>query len=88
MCTLDDFLSSKVRFIHTSTVFYTESHSYPGKNYSYASRTSFSICLSHGYLPPDMITTTIVYIVKNKCGNISESNYQPIALATIISKLF
>ena len=28
-------------------------------------------------------------IVKNKCGNISESNkYRPIALATIISKLF
>ena len=33
--------------------------------------------------------TTIVPIVKNKCGNISESNnYRPIALATIISKLF
>ena len=36
-----------------------------------------------------MIKTTIVHIVKNKCGNISESNnYRPIALATIISKLF
>ena len=36
-----------------------------------------------------MIKTTIVPIVKNKCGNISESNnYRPIALATIISKLF
>ena len=49
----------------------------------------FSVCLSHGYLPPAMIKTTIVPIVKNKCGNISESNtYRPIALATIISKLF
>ena len=36
-----------------------------------------------------MIKTPIVPIVKNKCGNISESNnYRPIALATIISKLF
>ena len=43
----------------------------------------FSVCLSHGYLPPAMIKTTIVPIVKNKCGNISESNnYRPIALAT------
>ena len=49
----------------------------------------FSVCLSHGYLPPAMIKTTIAPIVKNKCGNISESNnYRPIALATIISKLF
>ena len=49
----------------------------------------FSVCLSHGYLPPAMIKTTIVPIVKNKCVNISESNnYRPIALATIISKLF
>ena len=29
MCTLHDFLSSKIRFIHTSTV--TESHSSSGK---------------------------------------------------------
>ena len=41
--------------------------------------------LSHVYLPPDMIKTTIVPIVKNTCGNNSEStNYRPIALATII----
>ena len=54
-----------------------------------ASRASCSLCLSHGYLPPAMIKTTIVPIVKTKCGNISESNnYRPIALATIISKLF
>ena len=36
-----------------------------------------------------MIKTTIVHIMKNKCGHIFESyNYRPIALATIISKLF
>ena len=44
--------------------------------------------LSHGYLQPKLIETTIVPIIKNKCGNISSSsNYRPIALATIISKL-
>ena len=36
-----------------------------------------------------MIETTIVPIVKNKCGNITDSNtYRPIALSTIVSKLF
>ena len=49
----------------------------------------FSTCLSHGYLPPHMIETTIVPIVKNKCGKLSDSNnYRPIALATIMSKVF
>ena len=38
MCTLHDFLNSKIRCIHTSTV--TGSHSCSGKNYAYASRTS------------------------------------------------
>ena len=36
-----------------------------------------------------MIDTTIVSIVKNKCGNITDiNNYRLIALATIGSKLF
>ena len=33
-----------------------------------------TLCLSHGYLPPAMIETTIVPIVKNKCGNITVNN--------------
>ena len=49
----------------------------------------FTLCLAHRYLPPAMIETTIVPIVKNKSGNLSDSsNYRPIALATIISKMF
>ena len=49
----------------------------------------FTSCLSHGYLPTAMIETTIVPIVKNKCGNITDNNnYRPIALATSVSKLF
>ena len=45
----------------------------------------FSLCLTHGYLPKSL---TIVPIVKNKCGNLSNSNnYRPIAIATITSKV-
>ena len=36
-----------------------------------------------------MIETIIVPIVRNKCGNLCDSNnYRPIALATLMSKLF
>ena len=49
----------------------------------------FTVCLSHGYLPPEVIETTSVSIVKNKCGNITDSNnYRPISFATSVSKLF
>ena len=48
----------------------------------------FSLGLSHGYIPTALIETTIVPIVKNKSGNLSDSNnYRPIALATIVSKI-
>ena len=40
-------------------------------------------------MPKDMIEATIVPIIKNKCGNLADSNnYMPIAIATIVSKLF
>ena len=49
----------------------------------------FSLCCTHGYMPANMIETTIVPIIKNKCGNLADSNnYRPIAIATIVSKLF
>ena len=36
-----------------------------------------------------MIKTTIVPVIKNKCGNLADSNnYKPIAIATIVSKLY
>ena len=41
-----------------------------------------------GYLPSTLIKTTIVPIVKNKSGNLSDSNnYRPIAIATITPRL-
>ena len=48
----------------------------------------FSSCFTHEYMPLDMIKTTIVPVIKNKCGNLADSNnYRPIAIATIVSKL-
>ena len=46
----------------------------------------FSMCLFHGYLPSKLIKTTIVPIVINKSGNISDSNnYRSIEIANITS---
>ena len=40
-------------------------------------------------MPLDMIKTTIVPVVKNTCGNLADSSdYRPIAIATIVSKLY
>ena len=48
----------------------------------------FTLCLTHGYIPPAMIETTIIPIVKNKSGNLLDSNnYRPIALATIVESV-
>ena len=49
----------------------------------------FSLCFTHGYMPADMMKTTIVPTIKNKCGNLADSNnYRPIAIATIVFKFF
>ena len=49
----------------------------------------FTLRLAHGYLPPAIIETTTAPIVKNELYNLSDSsNYRPIALATIVSKMF
>ncbi|XP_063635034.1 uncharacterized protein LOC134805719 [Cydia splendana] len=49
----------------------------------------FSLCVSHSYLPPDLMRTVVVPVVKNKTGDMSDTNnYRPISLATIIAKVF
>ena len=53
----------------------------------------FSMCFTslfvHGILPESMISVILVAIVKNKSASIcSKSNYRPIALASIVSKVF
>ena len=48
----------------------------------------FTLWLTHSYILPAMIETTIVPIVKNKSGNLSDSNNcRPITLAIIVSTM-
>ena len=49
----------------------------------------FNACLKHGFLPDSMIHTILVPIIKDKTGDVtSKNNYRPIALASVISKIF
>ena len=48
----------------------------------------FNMCIVHGYIPNSCLNTTIVPICKNKNGNMSDtSNYRPVAVAAMVSKL-
>jgi len=48
----------------------------------------FNACLSHGFLPPSLIKSVLVPIIKDKNGDITDrSNYRPIALTSDISKV-
>ena len=48
----------------------------------------FNKCISHSYLPDDLIKTTVVPVVKNRTGDISDKkNYRPISLAATVAKL-
>ena len=49
----------------------------------------FTSFITHGYLPPDFMKTSLVPIIKNKTGDTSDkNNYRPIALVTAASKIF
>jgi len=51
-------------------------------------RELFNMCIVHGYVPNSSLNTTVVPICKSKNGNMSDtSNYRPVALATVVSKL-
>jgi len=48
----------------------------------------FNMRVVHGYIPNSCLNSTIVPICKNKNGNMSDtSNYRPVAVATVVSKL-
>lgn len=48
----------------------------------------FNLCIRHSYLPPNLMKTLVVPIVKNKTGDSSDkTNYRPISLATITAKV-
>ena len=49
----------------------------------------FNCVLIHGYLPREFMSTVIMPLVKDKKGDISDvDNYRPIAITTVISKIF
>ena len=48
----------------------------------------FTSCFVHGWLPAKMISVILVPIIKDKTGKINcSSNYRPIALSSILSKV-
>lgn len=48
----------------------------------------FNMCLCHCYIPDELIKTTVVPLLKNKSGDISDiNNYRAIALSNCLSKL-
>lgn len=49
----------------------------------------FNAVLCHGYIPLNLMDTIIVPVVKDKKGDLeSKDNYRPIALTTVMSKIF
>ena len=49
----------------------------------------FNACMVHGFLPSTMTDTILVPIIKDKTGNVSsKANYRPIALTSVLSKVF
>ena len=48
----------------------------------------FNMCIVHRYIPNSCLNTTIVPMCKNKNGDMSDtSNYRPVAVAPVVSKL-
>ena len=49
----------------------------------------FTCMFKHCYIPQYMINSVIIHLIKNKCGDQTDKNdYRPIALPSIISKVF
>ena len=49
----------------------------------------FTGLLMHGILPDSLLTVTLVPVIKDKAGKVgSMANYRPIAIASILSKVF
>jgi exonuclease III len=61
---------------------------YAGDKLSVMLSTLFSSIFVHGYLPQEMIKSVIVPVIKNKTKSSgAKSNYRPVTLATIVSKV-
>ena len=50
---------------------------------------ALSCIASHGFIPPSFIKSIIIPLLKDKSGDITNTNnYMPIAISTVSSKLF
>lgn len=48
----------------------------------------FNMCIRYSYIPDALMKTVVVPIIKNKTGDLgSASNYRPISLSTVVSKV-
>lgn len=48
----------------------------------------FNACFRYGYLPSDLMRSSVIPIPKNKTGDLGDStNYRPISLGTVIGKI-
>ena len=62
---------------------------YSGERLAILLSLLFNTCTIHGYMPSDMISTVLIPIIKDKSGDVTDkSNYRPIALSSIMSKVF
>ena len=65
-----------------------EHFKYAGRRLSVLLSMFLTCVFSHGYLPDQLMSTTIIPLLKDKMGDISDvNNYRPIAIATVTSKL-
>lgn len=50
--------------------------------------TLFNMCLIHSYVPKGILATSIMPIIKDKSGDVTnKNNYRPISIATVFSKM-
>ena len=67
---------------------FAEHLKYANRRLYYLMSLCFTSMFSHGYLPEGLIRVVLVPLVKNKNSSIcTKSNYRPIALASILSKV-
>ena len=70
-------------------VYFAEHLTYTGANIHVLLSVCFNACVVHGFLPSTMTDTILVPIIKDNTGNASsKANYRPIALKSVLSKVF
>ena len=86
ICTISDLFNGKSLGIDNLS---SEHLKHAGYMLPHLLSILFTSMFMHGYMPPEMNKSVTVPIVKSKMKSISDkSNYRPVTLATIISKLF